>query len=41
MLSTLLHNSLEKGACQLDILDRPSWGRELTCEAIFISIGYL
>ena len=41
MLSTLLHNSLEKGACQLDILDRPSWGRELTCEAIPTSIGYL
>ena len=26
-------------ACQLDILDRPSWGRELTSETIPISVA--
>ena len=28
-----------EGACQRDILDRPSCGLELTCETIPISIG--
>ena len=28
-----------EGACQLAILDRPSWGRELTSETIPISKG--
>ena len=28
-----------EGACQLDISERPSWGHELTSEAIPISIG--
>ena len=26
------------GACQLDILDKPSWGCQLTSEAIPISV---
>ena len=30
-----------KGACQIEILDRASWGRELTSETISISIGGL
>ena len=32
---------MEEGACQLDILGRPSWGHELTSEIIPISIGGL
>ena len=28
-----------EGACQLDILDSPSWRRELTSETIPISLG--
>ena len=30
-----------EGACQLDILDRASWGRQLTSETIPTSIGGL
>ena len=30
-----------EAACQLDTLDRASWGRELTSETIPISIGGL
>ena len=30
---------IKEGACQLDILDKPRRGRELTSETIPISIG--
>ena len=34
-----ISTTMGEGACQLDILDRPSWGCELTSETIPISIG--
>ena len=40
MLSTFLHSTcMGEVAYQLDIIARPSWGRELTFDTIPISIG--
>ena len=32
-LSTFLHGTWERGVCQLEILDGPSWGRGLTMQS--------